>query len=475
MKVLLRVIPVVFLGSSLFAADIESDHSINGTWKGTLQVLGQKLPLIFEIEENKNGSAKGSLISPKQTLQKIPVTQVSLKDRNVKFWVQTVGGSFEGKLSPKSKTIKGEWTQGGNALPLELEFSEEGFAIERPQNPKGKVSYKEELVKFPNKFGPHNLAGTLTFPNDATTRAVPAVILVSGSGPQDRDETLFGHKPFWVIADYLTKQGIAVLRYDDRGVGASGGYFDGATHMDLATDASAAVEYLTSRKEIDPKRIGIIGHSEGGMLGPIVATKREDIAFLVLLAGPGISGAETILTQSKAIGTASGLHPELIQLNQDFLKAVFEEMQKQVPDGERIADLGRKFEAEVKKVEGLDPSMLENLEQTMFQSLKQIESPWFHNFVKYDPGPTLEKVKCPVYALNGEVDLQVLADINLPEIEAHLKAGGNRNYKTEKIMGHNHLFQPSMTGIPAEYGRIETTFSPLVLRKMSTWIESVTN
>ncbi len=467
------VLALLIAAFSIQAADVESDHRIEGTWKGTLEVLGQEMPIIFVLTELGNGQASGYMLSPQQTLEKIPLAQVSLKDREVKLYCELLKGSYAGKLSPKSGKIKGDWTQGGHTLPLDLELSDDVATIDRPQNPTGTPDYKVEEVKFINKFGPHNMAGTLTLPADVS-RPVPAVVLVSGSGPQDRDETLFGHKPFWVIADYLTRKGIAVLRYDDRGVGKSGGNFEEGTHMDFSTDAWAAVAFLTLQKEIDPKKIGILGHSEGGMVGPIVATKREDVAFLVLLAGPGVRGDETILTQSKAIGEKVGLPEDFIELNQQFSRALFEALSQPIPDVERVTALGRKFEAEAKKIAGLDPTMLEGLKETMLRDLSMFEKPWFHNFIKHDPGPVLEKVSCPVLALNGELDLQVLPDVHLPEIEAHLKAGGNRNFEVHKLKGLNHLFQKAETGVPAEYGKIDETISPAVLKQVTEWISKVT-
>ena len=448
-----------------------ADPTLEGNWKGTIEVLGKEIPVRFEFENAGGGKLTGIMLSPSQTDARIPVTAVSLFDRKVDIAVDFVGGNYEGRMSANGETIRGEWTQAASTVELELERSDEAFAYDRPQTPKPPFPYESHEVRFANSLGKNQLAGTLTVPRNPVN-PVPAVVLVTGSGPQDRDETIAGHKPFAVIADYLTRKGIAVLRYDDRGVGDSTGNFEFATTLDFATDAWAAVEFLKDRKDIDPKRIGIIGHSEGGIVAPIVATKRDDVAFLILLAAPGLRGDLTLLTQTKAIGEASGLRPELVTLNQQFLKSVYGILTEPDPDLAQLQTLGTNFEKEVKQLAGSDLPALAQIGPLIEQQMKMIESPWFARFLALDPAEYLAQVSCPVLALNGERDLQVLADQHLPVIEATLAANPNAATGTviEEIPGTNHLFQRADTGLPGEYSQIEETISPSVLKKIADWI-----
>ncbi|MCB1064143.1 MAG: alpha/beta fold hydrolase [Verrucomicrobiae bacterium] len=450
------------------------EPSLAGSWQGIIKVAGQELPVVFEIEDAGRGQWKGSLLSPSQTDQPIPLTSVTLNDRDVFISVDYIGGYYKGRLNASGRAIRGDWTQGTFTVSLPLDFSEKAFAYERPQTPKEPFPYTSEKVAFANPLGKNQLGGTLTFPTNPIN-PLPAVILISGSGPQDRDETIAGHKPFAVIADYLTRRGIAVLRYDDRGVGESTGTFEYGTTLDFATDAFAAVDYLKSRREIDPARIGLLGHSEGGIIAPIVATKREDIAFLVLLAGPGLRGDLTLLTQSKAIGQASGLITEFIEMNQQFSKAVFDLLTQPNPDLAAVQALGTKFEAEAKKLADQDADKLADLGPIIGQQLKMIESPWFSNFLTLDPAEYLRKVSCPVLAINGAKDLQVIADIHLPAIEGALKSNPQSSSKNviRSLPGLNHLFQKATTGLPSEYPQIEETISPPVLTLIGDWIESL--
>ena len=459
--------------SGIRAADIESDYSISGTWKGKLEVLGEEFPLVFAFKEVGNGQARGFMLSPKHTSEKIPLSQVSLKDREVKLYCDLSNASFTGRLSPKSKKIKGDWSQDGNTLPLDLEFDGEKTIVDRPQNPKSTSAYTEREVTFLNKFSNYHLTGTLSVPK-SSGRPVQAVILVSDSGPHDRDGSNFGHKPFWVIADFLARKGIAVLRYDDRGIGKSKGDFAEGSHLDFATDAWAAIEFLSQQKEIDRTKIGIIGHGEGGIIAPIVATKRDDIAFIVLLASPGVRGDETIMHQTSAIGEKAGLPKSFLNLTNQFSKALFEVLSQPIPNVAQVQELGLKFEAEAKKLTLADPTKFEGLKETMFRDLSRFEKPWLHNFLKHDPGPVLGKMTCPILALNGDLDLEVPAKIHLEAIETRLKAAGNRNSQTYELKGLNHLFQRAETGIPAQYSKIEETISPQVLKQISEWIEDVT-
>jgi len=283
-----------------------------------------------------------------------------------------------------------------------------------------------------------------------------------------------GHKPFLVIADYLTRNGIAVLRFDDRGIAKSKGSFATATSADFATDALAAVEYLKTRKEIDSKKIGIAGHSEGGMIAPMCAVNSNDVSFIVLLAGTGVTGEEILLLQTELILKANGSPKEEVEKSIKQNKLIYEVIKEEADSLIMYNKLVELYNEDVSKMSEDEKKKPENSKDMFERGAKQILSPWFRFFIKYDPRPTLEQVNVPVLALNGGKDLQVDPKQNLPEIEKALKSGGNKNFKTVELPGLNHLFQPAETGAPGEYAKIETTFSEDALKIMKDWIISVT-
>jgi uncharacterized protein len=286
-------------------------------------------------------------------------------------------------------------------------------------------------------------------------------VLISGSGPNGRDEFIAGHKVFLVLADYLTRHGIAVLRYDKRGVGDSTGQFDKALTVDFVADTEAAVKYLTTRKEADPKRIGLIGHSEGGMIAPLVAAKNHDIAFAVLLAGPGVSGAELAAEQTASTVLVGGGDRKMADEAANVMRTAVAVMQR---SGGHPADLRNALNRE------LGADYAESYVKTI---LERLDQPWLRGFLAIDPADALRKVTCPVLALNGSKDRQVLAGPNLKAIGEALAAGGNRRAEVAEMAGLNHLFQTAETGVPAEYGQIEETMSPAALEKIADWIRKV--
>jgi uncharacterized protein len=299
------------------------------------------------------------------------------------------------------------------------------------------------------------LAGTLTIPQGKGP--FPAVLLITGSGPQDRDESLLGHKPFLVLSDWLTRKGIEVLRADDRGMGKSTGVFGTATTADFATDVEAGVAFLKTRPEVNAKKIGLIGHSEGGIIAPMVAARNPDVGCIVMLAGSGVPGDQILVEQRKLIAEAGGMSKEQAEKEALEERAVLALVVKEKDSPELEKDLRAGLEKDVKEPE-------------LGAQVKVLTSPWFRYFLAYDPGPALKKVKCPVLALNGEKDLQVPPDLNLPTISKALTEGGNKNFEVVELPGLNHLFQTATTGSPTEYATIEETMSPVVLGKVSEWI-----
>lgn len=339
----------------------------------------------------------------------------------------------------------------------------------RPQEPQKPYPYYAEDLAFENKEAGIKLAGTLTLPK--REGVYPAVILITGSGPQNRDEELAGHKPFLVLSDFLTKNGIAVLRYDDRGTALSTGDFNSATSVDLASDVASAVAYLKTRKEIDPKKIGLIGHSEGGLLAPLVAAESKDIAFIVMLAGPGIPGDKILLIQQRLIAEANGTSNEEIEAVERMNKLVF----NTVKESSDIDQLRIALKARLNKFLAEKPTLKRPTGTTSDEDLinSQVETyttPWMQYFIKYDPALTLRKVKIPVLALNGGSDVQITAKENLAAIKKALQKGKNKDVTIMELPGLNHLFQESATGNPQDYKRIEQTYSPVMLATVLDWL-----
>lgn len=444
-----------------------SNETIGGIWQGTLKAGAIELRIVFKISQGPEGILTATMDSPDQRAKDIPVDEVIFENGNLRLEIKVAMGVFEGKLTDDNLSIEGEWKQGGQSFALVLERIDEVVELLRPQEPKKPYPYQEEEVVYENKEAAVRLAGTLTIPREEGP--FPAVLLISGSGAQDRDETLLGHRPFLVLADYLTRHGIAVLRVDDRGVGKSGGNFALATSEDFASDVLAGVEYLKSRKEIDPEQIGLIGHSEGGIIAPMVAVQSQDVAFIVLMAGTGLTGEEILYLQAALIARAEGASDEAIAKNLSLQEQMFTVLKEEPDDAVAEKRLRTIFENTISELE-LSEKEKEIAEANAEAEIKSILSPWFRYFLTYDPRPTLMKVKSPVLAINGEKDLQVPPKENLAAIEEALKLGGNNDYTIKELSGLNHLFQTAETGSLSEYARIEETISPAALEIMGDWI-----
>jgi fermentation-respiration switch protein FrsA (DUF1100 family) len=429
---------------------------IDGAWIGTLEVgAGIKLRVVFHIVNTESGLVT-TMDSPDQGMNGLPTTKTTRDGTKLKIDVQKISGAFEGTIDTETNSIVGTWTQGAE-MPLVLHRLKDQSELElrRPQNPAKPYPYHDEDVSYENKLQNVTLAATLTIP--AGKAPFPAVILITGSGPQDRDESLLGHKPFLVLSDFLTRHGIAVLRADDRGTGKSTGDFATATTADFATDTEAGIAYLKTRAEIAPHKIGLIGHSEGGIIAPMIAARNPDVAFIVMMAGSGVPGDEILVAQVQAIAESSGkTHEEAVKTaakQREILALVKSEKDPAV------------LEKELKeKLSG------EGLEAQAGIEIKALTSPWFRYFMAYDPATALRKVTCPVLAINGEKDMQVPPKQNLPAIRKALEQAGNKHFEVDELPGLNHLFQTAKTGSPAEYASIEETISPVALDKMSSWI-----
>lgn len=434
---------------------IMNGQEITGQWNGLLKVPNGQLRVVFHVNKTENGY-NGTMDSPDQKVTGIPLGKVAFENSILKLEIPSAQISYEGTLN-KDNIVVGKFTQGGQSLELDLSketIQKQVYA--RPQEPQKPYPYYTEEVKFENKTDNVVLAGTLSLPKKEGN--FPAVILITGSGRQNRDEELLGHKPFLVLADYLTKKGIAVLRFDDRGAGESTGDFSKASTIDFSKDVQAGVDYLKTRKEIDKKKIGLIGHSEGGLIAPIIAGNSKDIDFIVLLAGPGLRGDTLLLLQTELIERQSGVSNEEIKKRQEILKGAYDLVVASSANDENFKNsvstyFNSKFDENQAKA-----------------ATNQITSNWWYTFIKMDPAVALAKVKCPVLALNGSKDLQVPAEVNLQVIEKTLAKAGNKIVTAKILPNLNHLFQECKTGSPDEYEKIEQTFSPIALEEISSWV-----
>jgi pimeloyl-ACP methyl ester carboxylesterase len=436
---------------------------IQGTWLGTIHAPGGiALRIQLHVERDAGGALIVKMDSLDQNVNGIPVPKATLNDSAFHFEIPNGGITYDGTLNAAKDEITGTFTQGGVGQPLNFKhFDQAPPEPRRPQNPVKPYPYIEEDVSYVNPKAPQvTLAGTLTLPRGSGP--FPVALLICGSGSHDRDEALLGHKPFLVISDYLTRHGIAVLRYDKRGVAKSTGNYALATTSDFATDAEAGIAYLKTRKEIDPHRIGLIGHSEGGTIAPLVASRSSDVAWIVLLAGTGLRGDEILFLQQALIAKASGVSDEIIAQSHSLNAKLYAAASAEKIPANMNADLGAVFEQD-----DLGHQMSAAQRSAAIQ---QLSSPWILEFISYDPAPALRKTKCPVLALNGEHDLQVPPKQDLGSIRMALQEGGNKDFQTTEMPGLNHLFQHSATGSPSEYGTIEETFAPEALDLMTTWI-----
>lgn len=434
---------------------------VEGLWQGAVETHGMRLRFQLHISHDTQGNLIAALDSVDQGVSGLPANKVSLKEQLFHFEIPSVAGVYGGTLNPAKNAMTGTWSQtSADNLPLEFKRSDQTLELRRPQTPTRPFPYTEEEVTFSSPAAGVTLAGTMTLPKG--NGPFPAALLIGGSGPQDRDETIANHRPFLLIADALTRKGIAVLRYDKRGVGKSSGNADAATTLDLAVDAQAGLEFLKARKEIAASRIGLIGHSEGAIIAPYLAGHSKGVAWLVLLAAPATTGEETLLTQSELIGRAGGLNDDQLDGSLGFDKAAYALVRQEKDAGA----LREKLVALVKD-SGLDAALPPAALETQ---LRMLTSPWFRFFLGYDPSPNLEIVKCPVLALYGQKDLQVSARANLPLLQKALQEAGNTQVEARELPELNHMFQHAYTGTPAEYGAIEETFSPEALALLVDWV-----
>ena len=454
-----------FSFTGLFGQDLHEKT----LWQGQ---LGQVRIILKIFPDSLTGTQKAVFDSPDQHASNLPVSEFLVTNDSLVAISKVIGGGFSGKFNETKTEITGHWKQGAANLPLTLNrITSLAPVVERPQTPTPPFPYKSENIKYSNANKSVDFGGTLTWPDSELP--VPVVILISGSGQQDRDETIFNHKPFAVIADHLTRNGIAVLRVDDRGVGETTGEVKSATSADFAKDVLAGITYLKSRKEIDSKQIGLVGHSEGGIIAPLVANQSKDVAFIVSMAGVGVKGVDVMKMQTADMLKASNLPPDQYQALKGFYSRMLDLLKHQ--DINKPVDMKVELEKwKLSQPKALIDSMKLNKGQEGDEKIRSfvnmISIPWMRYFIAYNPETVLSKVKIPVLAINGAKDIQVSSTENLAGFERLLKKAGNKDFKTQELLGLNHLFQTAVTGYGNEYGTIEETISPTALQVISEWI-----
>ncbi len=440
-------------------------EGLDGLWQGVVPRNGVNLRLVLRVATTDRGTIV-TFDSPDLGAVGLPVAGFSRRAQDVAFSVPASGARFAGTLSDDGARVKGMWTLPGQP-DVEVSFvrTRPSAAREpraRPQTPKPPFPYRSEDLTFKNPVADAvTLAGTLTLPEGAGP--FPAAVLITGSGPQDRDQTLLGHKAFAVLADHLTRHGVAVLRYDDRGIGGSTGDFAAATSADFATDARAAVRFLLTRPEIDRKGIGFIGHSEGGMVAQIAAVNNDHLKFVIMLAGPGTDLMQLARSQERLLGLSQGASEEDIARMEPVMVKVFTAVAKSTSAEDARARVRAVLTAEALATLKAPESRRELLVQ-------QMANDWTRYLLQYKPAAFLSRIHVPILALNGTLDRQVPPDENLSGIKAAL--GHNADVTIRRVDGVNHLFQTARTGAIGEYADIEETISPVVLSIVTEWIEA---
>lgn len=465
---------LALLLSASFSITNAQTSKFAGDWGGHLQ-LNVKLRLAFHIKDSLQLSA--TMDSPDQGAYGIPCDDVITKGDSIYIYMNRIRGKYSALYSVVNDTARltGYWKQGVAQLPLNMhKTSADELKLERPQHPKAPFPYEAEEVKYTNKDKSVTLAGTLTYPKGKTK--MPAVILITGSGQQDRDETIFAHKPFWVIADALTRQGYAVLRVDDRGIGKSEGDVSNATSFDFSLDVLTSFDYLKLRPEINPKQIGLIGHSEGGLIAALAAAQRKDIAFMIFLAGPALPGSAVIEEQSIKIMQANevskAVAEEFRAISRKMSEIITQSGTKEIAKTQFTAEIKKWFAGASSEAKAIIGATTEE-EASVYasKSVDQTYNPWFRYFLGFDPGKELKKSSCPVLAIFGEKDIQVIAEQNSVSMKNVLAASrSSKNFAVHEVKGVNHMFQHCKSCTVDEYGTLTETFAPEVLTLMIDWL-----
>lgn len=454
-----RVLRYFFFLLLLAPVNTPAQSLLTGNWEGLLTAGNTKLKLILHVRQDSTG-LKTTLDSPDQSAFNIPMSRTTISGDTLKISDSKTGVAITAIYQRDKDSLYSDFTQFGARFHINWGRSTATYTFNRPQTPKPPFPYRSEDVTFLNPKANIRLAGTLTVPEGV--KNPPVVVLISGSGPQDRNERLLEHQPFLVLSDHLSRNGVAVLRYDDRGIGLSEGNFTSATTYDFASDAGAALEFLRKRTDIDTNKIGLLGHSEGGMIAPIIASANNKTAFIILLAGPGVEIDKLMLKQSEDIALGNNLSrketDKILHLNRLIYKAI-----RDTRDTTALLD----------KLAGI--LVKENFAGGRIEDCREYArtyfmSPWFVEFVRFSPSKYLQRIKCPVLAVNGSLDKQVNSKMNLSAIRKALTKAKNKDFTVIEMPQLNHLFQEAKTGNQAEYLQIEQTMSPKVLDTVTEWI-----
>lgn len=449
-------------GSAVPAAHAQplADTTMTGAWLGTLSTPGGDLRVVFNLDRAPDGQLTGTMDSPDQGATGIPLSDVTRSADTLRIAVDAIAGRFAGVVNMTAGTVDGQWAQGPARLPLTIEKVEAAPTVNRPQVPEAPFPYQTEEVTFSSADGTR-LAGTLTLPDSEGPH--PGVVLIAGSGPQDRDSRVAGHPLMLVWADVLTRNGFAVLRYDERGVGASGGVHETATTADLSVDTEAAADALAGRADVDEDRILLIGHSEGGMIATLVATRSETVSGVVLLASPAVSGSEILSDQLDIRASANGIDERTRAMQQGTQARIFRAIEANESDSLAMAKELRAIMIDSQGIDG---------EEVIQQEVRRLTSPWLRAFIAYDPAEDLQRLNVPVLAVYGSNDKQVLPEKNANAFREALQASEATDVTIRTLSGLNHLLQPSDTGRPVEYGQIETTVAPEAIDTVTEWLSS---
>lgn len=456
-----------------FTGNSQTPGQYTGTWQGTLTVNGSmKLQIVFHIKADGKGGYVSTADSPDQGAFGLECESTGINADGIQIDMNSLHASYSGKLLNDS-TIEGVFKQGAE-IPLTLSRTDKPVKKNRPQTPEPPFPYRSEDLQYSNTDQSIRFGATLTIPTG--TGPFPAVVMITGSGAQDRDETIFGHKPFAVIADRLTREGYMVLRADDRGVGKSSGNFSAATSADFAADINTHLDYLRSRPETDKTKLGLIGHSEGGMIAPMVAAQRKDLAFIILLAGPGVPITDLMALQNEEVARSGGVSEAACKEIAPLFKQIAAAITKAGDSTSATNSVSLLLDNWTKEKPAAIAAEL-NLDTApkrdayTREMVKEFRSPWFDYFIRFDPAPWLKKVTCKVLALNGDKDIQVVAAQNLPGISAALKKSKSPAYEVQALPGLNHLFQSCKKCSAEEYGELEETMAPAALNAISSWLQ----
>ena len=462
MKIALSTIITAFL---LTTAHCVQSQDFTGSWTGSLDFGKEKLTVNIHIKQGDHGILTGTFDSPDQGAYDLPFQSVETKDvqliclekrMNIKLVAEFVGDD----------DLEASWTQGGQAFPISFRRLE-GEVVDKSklQDPVPPFPYEEEELWFINTKG-DTLYGTLTHPKGK--KKAPGIILITGSGPQDRNSEILGHRPFFVLSDYLTRQGIAVFRYDERGVGMSGGDFSTATSEDFAKDAAEALKRMACHPNVDNKRLGVFGHSEGGIVAPLMNASFLQPHFLILAAAPGVPSRDLLLMQNDKIGEVQGLTKKQRERSREENTALFDLIIESANIEDAHTKINQYFD---EKIEGSkeisDVKRLEQLRKSVHTSML---TPWFDYFIRYQPEAHLRSIQTPTLAINGKLDVQVPWEENTREIREAFEKSGNTNLHIKTYDALNHLFQTAKTGSPMEYAQNTETFNEEVMADIAEFI-----